>query len=164
MKMKRMFQITLLLGSSLIASQAMAQGGPNAATTAGPVWRITYVKIKPGKGADYTKWMREYRTRVLAEQKSAGLILDYKYFTKPAGDNSPGDWDQAEAVMYRNYGEALDSNAERGAKVQAIRLKVFGSAENATKVQTELRNASSELVSSHLVREMTYNPVRPAGQ
>lgn len=163
--MKRILQITLLLGFSLIASQAMAQGGgPNQNTTPGPVWRITYVKIKTGKGADYTKWMREYRTRILAEQKSAGLILDYKFFNKATSDNSPGDWDQAEAVMYRNYGEALDSSAERGPKLAAIRGKVFGSPENAAKVQTELRNASSELVSSHLVREFSYIPVKPAGQ
>jgi hypothetical protein len=43
--------------------------------------------------------MREYRTRILADQKSAGLIVDYKFFTKPTGDNSPGDWDIAGAVM-----------------------------------------------------------------
>lgn len=158
--MKKIFQITLLLSFSLIASQAMAQDG---ATTSGPVWRITYIKIKPGKGADYTKWLREFRTRILAEQKSAGLILDYKFFNKPSGDNSPGDWTIAGAVMYRNYAEALDDNAERGRKFQEIGMKVFGSRENQTKMQTELRDASSELVSSHLVREVTYNPVKPAG-
>lgn len=98
--MKKIFQITLLFSFLLTASQALAQDG---ATTSGPVWRFTYIKIKPGKGADYTKWMREYRTRILAEQKSAGLIVDYKFFSKPTGDNSTGDWDIAGAVMYRNY-------------------------------------------------------------
>jgi hypothetical protein len=158
--MKKVFQVTVLLSFSLIASQAIAQ---DPATTAGPVWRITYIKIKPGKGADYTKWMREYRTRILAEQKSAGLILDYKFFTKPTSDNSAGDWDSAGAVMFRNYAEALDANQERGRKVQEIAVKVFGSRENQLKVQTELRDACSEVVSSHLVREVTYNPVKPAG-
>ncbi len=161
--MKRMFQVTLLLSFSLIASQAMAQGG-NQNTTAGPVWRINYVKIKPAKGADYAKWMREYQTRIYAEQKSAGLIVDYKFFTKATSDNTPGDWSQAVAVLYRNYADALDPNPERGTKLAAIRMKVFGSAENATKVQTELRDGSTDFVSSQLVREFTYNPARPAGQ
>ena len=157
--MKKISQIMLLFSFSLIASQALAQDRP---TTPGPVWRITYIKIKPGKGPVFTKWVREYRSRVLAEQKSAGLILDYKFFTKPTGDNSPGDWNIASAVMFRNYAEALDANEERGRKVQEIALKVFGSSENQTKMQTELRDDSSEVVSSHLVRELTYNPVRPS--
>jgi hypothetical protein len=41
-------------------------------------------------------------------------------------------------------------------------MKVFGSRENQIKIQTELRDASSELVSSRLVREVTFNPVKPA--
>ncbi len=157
--MKKLIQITLLLCVALSATQAMAQ---DPATTVGPVWRILYVKIKPGKTADYTKWTREYRLRILAEQKKAGLILDYKFFTKPTGDNSPNDWDIAAAVMYRNYAEALDPSEERGRKGQAIRDKVFGSAENQRKVFTELRDPSSEVVSSRIIRELIYNPVKPA--
>jgi|SRR5881396_1718137 len=157
--MKKIFQITLLFSFLLTASQALGQDGT---TTSGPVWRVSYVKIKPGKGADYLKWIREYRTRILAEQKSAGVIVDYKFFTKPTADSSPGDWDIAGAVMYRNYADALDANEERGRKVQEIALKVFGSRENQTKAQSELRDASSEVVSSRLIREVTYNAVKPA--
>ena len=154
--MKKILAITLLISVTLLVSPAMAQDG---ATTSGPVWRVTYVKIKPGKGADHTKWMREYRTRILAEQKSAGLILDYKFFTKATFDTSPGDWDVAEAVMYRNYAEALDPNDERGKKGQEIAMKVFGSAENRTKLWAELRDPSREVVASHLIRELVFNPV-----
>jgi hypothetical protein len=164
MFVKRMLQVTLFLACSLLASQTIAQGPGNQATTPGPVWRITYIKVKAGKNADYTKWMREYRTRALAEQKSAGLIVDYKFFSKATSDNTPGDWSQAEAVLYRNYADALDPNSERGAKTQAITVKVFGSTENANKIRSELRDGSTDFVATHLVREFTYNPVRPAGQ
>lgn len=140
--MKKIIQITLVFSFLLTASQALAQDG---ATSSGPVWRFTYLKIKPGKGADFAKWMREYRTRILAEQKSVGLIVDYKFFTKPTGDNSTGDWDIAGAVMYRNYADALDANEERGRKMQDIAMKVFGSRENQIKVQTDLRDPSSEV-------------------
>ena len=104
--MKRIIQITLLLAFSLLISQAMAQ---TSTSTAGPVWRVTNYKTKPGKWADYNKWLREYRARILAEMKRAGLILDYKFYTKPVGNNSPGDWDISESVCYRNYAEALDA-------------------------------------------------------
>lgn len=156
--MKKLIQITLLICFLLIATQAMAQ---DAATSSGPVWRIGYVKIKTGKQADHTKWMREYRTRVLAEQKKAGLILDYKFFTKPTGDNSPDDWSIAEAVMYRNYAEALDApNAENAKKGQEIMTKVFGSTENRNKIWAELRDPSRDIVRTSIIRELIFNPVK----
>lgn len=159
--MKKIVLSTLLLSFLLIAfaSTALAQDQP---TTNGPVWRITYTKTKPGKNADYLKWMREYRLRVLAEQKSAGLIVDYKFFSKPTADNTPTDWDFASAVLYSNYADALDDNADRTKKFRDIAIKVFGSLENQTKLQTELRNASSDFVSSELVRELSFNPIKPA--
>ncbi|MEK7830511.1 MAG: hypothetical protein AAB401_05455 [Acidobacteriota bacterium] len=158
--MKKLIQITLLICFSLIATQAMAQ---DPATSSGPVWRITYLKTKPGKQADHIKWLREYRSRVLADDKSAGLILDYKYFTKPTDDGSPSDWDIAEAVMYRNYAEALDAaTGERLKKFQEVRAanKVFGSAENRTKVWAELRDPSRDVVRTSIIRELIFNPVK----
>jgi hypothetical protein len=89
--------------------------------------------------------------------------LDKKLIKKTTKEKNAGEWDSAGAVMFRNYAEALDANQERGRKVQEIAVKVFGSRENQLKVQTELRDACSEVVSSHLVREVTYNPVKPAG-
>ncbi|HEX4948956.1 MAG TPA: hypothetical protein VFZ34_19920 [Blastocatellia bacterium] len=158
--MKKFIQITLLLCFSFIATQAIAQ---DPATTNGPVWRITYLKEKPSKRAEYTRWLREYRSRVLAEYKSAGLIVDYKYFTKPTDDGSPGDWDIAEAVMYRNYAETLDApTGERLKKFQELPIltKVFGSAENRTKVWAELRDASRDIVRTSIIRELNVNPVK----
>ena len=72
----------------------------------------------------------------LAEQKSAGLILDYKFFTKSTGDDSTADWDISGAVMHRNYAEALGFNDERGRKVREIALKVFGSSRLLKKVRS----------------------------
>lgn len=157
--MKKLIQIVLLIGFSLIATQTLAQ---DAAVTGGPVWRIQYVKIKPGKTADYMKWLREYRVRVLIEQKSAGLILDYKFFTKPTSDNSAEDWDIAGAVLYRNYAEALDGNPEMAKKMPEIVQKVFGSGENQRKVWAELRDPSSEVVASRIFRELVVTPAKPA--
>lgn len=155
--MKKLMQITLLVVFTMLATPAMTQ---DTGTTNGPVWRINYVKIKPGKNAEYMKWIREYLTPLLAEQKKAGLILDYKTFTKPTSDNSPGDWNHAGATLYRNYAEALDESPERAKKMREISLKIFGSEENMRKLQAELRDPNRDVVASHLVRELIINPAK----
>lgn len=156
--MKKLMQIPLLVVFLLLTMPAaMTQ---DAGTSNGPVWVIQYVKIKPGKNADYMKFLREYRIPMLAEQKKAGLILDYKTFTKPTGDSAPGDWNMAAAMLFRNYAEALDTSEERTKKTQEIALKILGSRENQLKVQAELRDASREVVATHLVRELIITPAK----
>lgn len=138
---------------------ARPQVGPEGRPFAdGPVWRITYIRTKPGKGADHMRWLREYRRRVLDGQKSQGLIVDYKYFIKPTTDG-PNDWDIAEAVLYKSYGEHLDFDEGRAGKMNDASIKVFGSVENRAKVWAELRDPSREVVSSHVVREVTLRPM-----
>ena len=133
---------------------AVPQGRP---FTDGPVWRINYLRTKPGKNADHMRWLREYRRRILDGQKAEGLILDYKYFVKPTSDG-PNDWDIAEAVLYKNYGDHLDFSEERSSKAAAVGMKVFGSDENRLKLWAELRDASREVVSSQVMRELTLRP------
>jgi hypothetical protein len=155
--MKRLSLIALLLGFCFVGAQAQTQSQERIFTE-GPVWRINYYKDKPGKMTDHQKWLREYRMRILDEQKRAGLIMDYKYFTQPAFD-SPNDWDVMEAVQYKNYSDLLDYSADRNNKANEISLKVFGSAENRTKIWAELRDASRDVISSQIVREMQIKPM-----
>ncbi|MCA1620447.1 MAG: hypothetical protein LC795_14285 [Acidobacteria bacterium] len=134
---------------------ARPQAGPEGRPfDDGPVWRITYFRTKPGKGADHVRWLREYRRRILDGQKSQGLIVDYKYFVKPTTDG-PNDWNIAEAVLFKSYGEHLDFDEARAGRMNDASLKVFGSVENRAKVWAELRDASREVVSSQVVREVT---------
>lgn len=167
------FLITLALASSAAAPGQTPAGGQAAPAarqesrapaapqarpfTDGPVWRITYLRTKPGKGADHMRWLREYRRRILDGLKAEGLILDYKYFVKPTSDG-PNDWDIAEAVLYKNYGDHLDFSEERSSKAAAVAMKVFGSDENRLKVWAELRDASRDVVSSQVMRELTLRP------
>jgi hypothetical protein len=156
--MKRFSLIALLLGLCIVSAQAQTQ--PQERTvTEGPVWRITYLKTKPGKGADHQKWQREYRMRILDEQKRQGLIMDYKFFTHPTFDG-PNDWDIMEALQYKNYSDLLDYNEARSKKTEEIGLKIFGSAENRTKVWAELRDASRDVISSQIVREILIKPMK----
>jgi hypothetical protein len=155
--MKRFYLIALLLGIFFVGAKAQTQPQERIFTE-GPVWRINYYKIKPGKTTDHQKWLREYRLRILDEQKRAGLIMDYKFFTQPAFD-SPNDWDLMEAIQYKNYAELLDYSEDRSKKGQEGSLKVFGTVENRTKIWAELRDASRDLVASQIVREMFIKPM-----
>ena len=155
--MKRFYLIALLLGLCIVSAQAQTQPQERIFTE-GPVWRINYYKIKQGKADDHQKWLREYRLRILDEQKRAGLIMDYKFFTQPAFD-SPNDWDLMEAIQYKNYNDLLDYSADRSKKGDEVSLKVFGTVENRTKIWAELRDASRDLVASRIVREMLIKPM-----
>lgn len=155
--MKRIYLIALLLSLCFVGAQAQTQSQERIFTE-GPVWRINYYKIKPGKTTDHQKWLREYRMRILDEQKRAGLIMDYKFFTQPAFD-SPNDWDVMEAVQYKNYSDLLDYSADRSKNGDDIGMKVFGSAENRTKIWAELRDASRDVIASRIVREMQIKPM-----
>ena len=155
--MKRFYLIALLLCIFFVGARAQTQPQERIFTE-GPVWRINYYKIKPGKMTDHQKWLREYRMRILDEQKRAGLIMDYKFFTQPAFD-SPNDWDLMEAIQYKNYAEALDYSEDRSKKGQEGSLKVFGTVENRTKIWAELRDASRDVVASQIVREMFNKPM-----
>ena len=156
--MKRFCLVTLLLCVCAIGAQAQTPTATPNPTSPGPVWRITYYTTKPGKGAEYTKFRREHTKLILDELKKQGLILDYKWFTKPTTDGA-NDWDLALAIMFRNYAEALDFNEERGNKLNEITLKHYGTPEARTKAGDSQRDLR-DVVSSHLVREEILNPIK----
>lgn len=146
--MKRIYLITMLFCLFAIGAQAQTTTPTN---TNGPVWRVTYFKIKPGKGAEYVKFLREHAAVIFAEQKKQGLILDFKYLSQPSFDG-PNDWDIASVVVYKNYADALDFNAERITKFNEISLKHYGTAEARTKANESLNDLRTVL-SSQLGRE-----------
>ena len=157
--MRRFCLVTMLLCVCAIGALGQTPTPtPDPPTTPGSVWRITYYEIKPGKGAEFTKFRREHSKPILDELKKQGLILDYKWFTQPTSEG-PNNWDLAFAILFRNYAEALDFNAERGQKFNEITLKHYGTAEARTKADDSQRDLR-DVVSSHLVREQIVNPIK----
>jgi len=157
--MRRFCLVTLLLSVCAIAAQAQTPAPtPDPATTPGQVWRVTYYKVKPGKTMEYVKFLREHTKPILDEQKRQGLIVDYKYFSQPT-NNGPEDWDVAQLIIFRNYAEALDFNAERSSKLNEISLKHYGTAEARTKANDSLRDLR-DVLSSRIVQEQILNPIK----
>ena len=154
--MKKCFLVLLATCFLTVAATAQTTTPPPPASTAGNVWRITYLDILPGKTTDYMNFLRSHIKPILDEQKKQGLIVDYKFFSKPVTDG-PGDWDVAQVTIYRNYAEAIDSNPERSAKFDAISIGHYGSVEERTKAG-DLQNGLRTVVSSQLAREQILNP------
>jgi hypothetical protein len=140
-----------------IGSHAQTAAPTPPATTPGNVSRVTYFDVLPGKMTEFTTFLRTHTVPILEEQKKQGLILNYSYFTKP-GTEGPGDWDLGFIVTYRNYADAIDFNAERSAKFNAIGLAHWGSADARTKGNDSL-NTMRTVTSSMLVRGITFNPM-----
>lgn len=140
----------------LFAIGTQAQTTPPA-TTPGNVMRVTYFDVLPGKNNEFMTFLRTNSMPILEEQKKQGLILGYSYFSK-AGTDGPGDWDLGLVVTYRNYAEAIDFNAERSAKFDAISLAHYGTADARTKANDSV-NSMRTVTSSILIRGMTLNPM-----
>ena len=129
---------------------------PMPATPTG-VSRVTYLDVLPGKTNDLTTFIRTHSMPLMEEQKKQGLIVSYGYFTKPTTEG-PGDWDLGLLVSYKNYADAVDFNAERNAKFDAIGLAHYGTADARTKANDSL-NDMRTVTQTVLVRGLTFNPM-----
>ncbi len=67
---------------------------------------------------------------------------------------------QHRVVVFKNYADALDPNAERGAKNNEITLKHYGTAEARTKANDSLGDMRT-VISTHLMRQVILNPMPP---
>lgn len=143
------------LFACVMAVAVNAQTPP--ATTNGQVSRVTYFDVLPGKTSEYTTFLRTNQIPILEEQKKQGLIVSYGFFTKPTTEG-PGDWDLGLVITYATYADALDTNADRSAKFDAIGLKHYGTAEARTKAN-DSTIAMRTVTQTVLVRGLTFNPM-----
>ena len=113
--------------------------------TNGPVIRIIKYRIKPGKTADFYKWLSN-APKILGAEKQAGLIQDFNFShsLEFIGDDK---YDVALVIVYKDMA-ALDALNE---KAEPVVAKAWGSPEaraEANKLGTE----TMEVVSAELVR------------
>jgi hypothetical protein len=144
--MRRFLSIIFVFGLFVGVMPVFAQN-PNY--DVGPVWRVTYLHVKPGMGDVFWKDFHDHIKPVLDEEKKQGLISDYKAFTN-ATSNQPTDWDTAIAVLYPNWA-ALD---QLDAKAASIVAKHYGSREAALEAARK-RSEIRDVIASHLAREVS---------
>jgi hypothetical protein len=127
----------------------VAQGFSQEHFTEGPVWNVTFIRVKPAQFDAYLSNLQQNAKLAYDEAKRQGVIMDYKVFLKQT-KSSPQDWDIALAVLYKNYAQ-MDGQA---AKFEAIRDKVLGG-KQAFQQATEKRGEIREIVGIELVQEIT---------
>jgi hypothetical protein len=143
--MRKILWATLFVLTLLTALPVRAQS-PNY--DVGPVWRVTYLHIKPGQSEAFWKDIRENLKAVYGDLKKEGLITDYKMWLNDTTDH-PGDWDVAVGILYPNYA-ALDG---LDAKAATIAAKHYGSRDALIEAGKK-RNDLREVVASKLAREV----------
>jgi hypothetical protein len=140
--MKTLFGLAiavLLLAPAVLAQEHYSEG---------PVWRVELVRVKSNHMDEYLTSLQQVSKPLLDEEKSEGLILDYKFFLKET-KNDPQDWDVCLAIQYKNHA-AMDG---LDAKEEAVRDKVIGGKQKAQQVG-ESREEYRELVSDQLLQEI----------
>ncbi len=143
--MKKLSMLALVVGLLALAAPALSQEH----YTEGPVWRVTYLNVKPGKMGDSLKDLRENFSKVSAVAKAQGLILDFKVYLNTTS-TGPDDWDIATAILYKTWGQ-LDGLT---VQMDPITLKHYGSADARTKANAN-RLELWTVASSSLAREIT---------
>ncbi len=140
--MRRFLLLAVLLGFTvpILAQEHYVEG---------PVWRVTYSNVKPGKFNENLIDVRQNFAKIFATAKAQGVVLDYKVYLNSTSD-SPDDWDIATAVLYRGYA-GMDGLA---AKMDAITLAHYGSAE-ARAAAGAKRDENRTILMSRLAREIT---------
>jgi hypothetical protein len=115
------------------------------------VYRVTKIRILPGKDADFYKALA-WAPKVFEAEKAAGIVVDYRIFHS-VNYEGPDKWDVMIVVQYKNMA-VLDTSAAQAAPIVA---KVYGSPEKQAEAG-RLRDSSSETVSSELVRGIQLKP------
>lgn len=111
------------------------------------VMRVVKYRIRPGKSADFYKWLSN-APKVLGAEKQAGLIEDFHFIhsTEFIGANK---WDVALVIAYKNMAALDDLNT----KADPVVAKAWGSPE-ARAAANKLADESMEVVSAELVRNI----------
>lgn len=146
--MRKVSMPVLAVAMLAFAAHALAQEHYNE----GPVWRVNYLNVKPGKFNEALRDIREHSAKIYADAKAQGVVADYKVFLN-ATSTGPNDWNIATAILYKGYG-SLDGLA---GKMDAITLKHYGSAEARTQAGAK-RQELWTTVSSVLGREISMKP------
>ncbi len=124
------------------------QGFAQEHYTEGPVWNVTFIRVKPAQFDAYLTNLQQNAKVAYDEAKRQGVIMDYKVFLKQT-KSSTQDWDIALALLYKNHAQ-MDGQA---AKFEAIRDKVLGG-KQALQQATEKRSEIREIVGIELVQEI----------
>lgn len=126
--------------------------------TEGAVWNCSYYYVPTENWDKYMMYLRRNTLPMQTAAKKAGLVLDYRTFRKQA--SSPNDWNFSACTLFKNYGDALDYNADEDAKGKAIASEHWKTQdEEAQRKASAERFALRTLIASQLMRQIDFRPL-----
>lgn len=142
--MNRITQFLVVLLALVPSLPANAQVG--VAYDEGPVTAVTYLKIEYGHFDEYVGWLRSTWKPLNEAKKEAGLIVDYKVYSKRF--SRPEEPNVIFMITYQNMA-ALDRRAEE----DAVAIDMVGSTTDQNKARID-RGAYRKNLGTELIREM----------
>jgi hypothetical protein len=138
------------LGLTLFVALAPAQS-PHFDN--GRIWRVTYLRIKPGKVDAFYTDLRKNLRPFYEEMKKQGYYVDYKVYINQAL-SSPNDWGVAVAVCYKNW-SALD---QIGTPAQTKVLEGLSGAYDKRQATAAQRLEAVDVIRTAILREADLKP------
>ena len=130
----------------LVAQVALAQDKPYKE---GPIWSVTFVKVKPGMFDIYLRDLAANRKPLMEQAKKDGLILQERMLAGQS--NGRDDFDLMLMVEYKNWAafDGLDD------KFRALANKLVGSDDKQTQMMIK-RTEVREILGSRNMQEISY--------
>ena len=136
----------MALFSLLITIQA---AGAQQLYSDGPIWRLVFMRSKPGQQENYLMNFKERTLPAMVEEKKQGIILDYKILLN-TNKGDPQDWDIIIAYQFKDlaaYDAFVPMNEE-------IETRIVGGPEG-RKLTAVQRETMKETQGSVFVKEIT---------
>lgn len=115
--------------------------------TEGSVWRISFVKVAPGKMDQYLAEIGPLRKRMMDEAIAKGYVLSHKVFNGLAMGRD--DWDFMFMVEYKDWA-AIDTMHH---KMDEVNATCVGSQERVLEL-VETRSPTREVIGEKFMREL----------
>jgi hypothetical protein len=141
-----LYAACVLCATCLVARAAWAADRPY---TQGPVWTVTFVKVKPGMGAQYLGDLAQNWKQVMDEARKQQMIVSYKILGGNAGNRD--DWDLMLLVELKNWA-AFDGADD---KFNAIVEKLIGPDKKQVEM-TVKRSEVREIVGTRNLQEIVF--------
>lgn len=149
MKTQRILGLTLVLCLLLLGASVYAQ--ISRPTHNGSVYQISFIRVIPGMGPAYDKYLASDWKKEQDALKAAGITLSYKVVSTEG--HSPNDWNLMLMVEYKDLA-SLEANAD---KADELLQKTFGGDDQVMAGYKD-RSQIREVLGTRLAREVILSP------
>jgi len=152
MKMTMRVIAILAFAAMLLPNLSLAQAMPARPFHDGPVWDITFVKVKPGVGLNYMNFLASDWKKEQEALKKAGLILNYMVIQTES--HSPNDFDLMLMTEFKDLA-TMEANQD---KMEAVSNQALSSNDQKMMAGYQERASWREIIGDRLAREVILEP------